>query len=182
MWNFLKGVQPPKRKQTLTDDEWKLITVTMKRNAGRETFNLNGRKIAWLRVETNKEDTEVMFCDFCIKSGIESDRNAFAKGCSNFKLEAISIMKGVTTIFMQPKCISMSKIQQKPQLQAKLSLNKAIYEKLIVMFRTAHAINIQGRPARDYLWMNELDKTKGILNVKTKYRTNFTNAMSLLQQ
>ena len=40
------------------------------------------------------------------------------------------------------------------------------------MFRTVHAINIQGRPARDYLWMNELDKTKGILNVKTKYSTN----------
>ena len=39
------------------------------------------------------------------------------------------------------------------------------------MFRTVHAINIQGRPAQDYIWMNELDETKG-LDIGDRYTTN----------
>ena len=68
MWNFLKGVQPPKRKQTLTDDERKAHNSDYEKKCRKRNFQSEWKKDQpWLGVETNKEDTEVMFCDFCIR-------------------------------------------------------------------------------------------------------------------
>ena len=53
-----------------------------------------------------------------------------------------------------------------------MSLNKAIYSKLTVLFQTVHAINVNARPARDYIWMNELGTMKGNLGQGVHYSTN----------
>ena len=60
--------------------------------------------------------------------------------------------------------------------KAKLSLNKAVYAKLSILFKTTHAHNIKGRPARDYIWMNELHKSSG-LDVGEFYSTNVNNCV-----
>ena len=43
-------------------------------------------------------------------------------------------------------------------------------DRLTILFRTVHAINLQVRPACDYHWMSELDEVKG-LDVGKVYRS-----------
>ena len=42
------------------------------------------------------------------------------------------------------------------------SLNVAIMDKLVMFFRTAHAISLAGRPFTDFLWITKLDSAKGL--------------------
>ena len=42
----------------------------------------------WLRV-VMADEVQVMFCNYCIAAGGQSDKNVFVKGCSNLKLESI---------------------------------------------------------------------------------------------
>lgn len=42
------------------------------------------------------------------------------------------------------------------------SLNKAVIDKLVILFRNAHALSLAGRPFSDYVWMASLDKMKGL--------------------
>ena len=119
-----------------------------------------------------KDDKEIMFCDFCIKADMDSDGNAFVKGCSTMKLYSIKKHEGSNNhLFAAKKHLNETNPKEAPALKAKLSLNKAIYTKLSILFKTVHAINVQGRPARDYLWLNELDESKG-LDIGKRYTTN----------
>ena len=83
----------------------------------------------WLRTERKDDGKEVMFCDYCIPASTSAchernaQKNAFICGCSNMRLETMKI--------------------HAPAYKAQLSLNKAIYAKLAIMFQTVHAINIQ---------------------------------------
>ena len=116
----------------------------------------------WLRVETTNH-TQVMFCDFCIAAGIQSDRNVFLKGCTNLKLNTIKYHKGSNSPLLSTnKYRKTQKLSEAPAYKAKLSLNKAMYAKLSILFRTTHALNVKARPANDYIWMNELHKSNGL--------------------
>ena len=57
-----------------------------------------------------------------------------------------------------------------PAWKAKLSLNKSIFPKLQHLFQSVHAINVKGRPHRDYIWLTELDAAKG-LDLGDHYRS-----------
>ena len=116
-----------------------------------------------------------MFCDFCIKTGKDSDNNGFVEGCSNLKLYSIKEHEiSSCHLYAINKHINDQKPTEAPALKAKLSLKKVIYTKLSLPFRTVHEINIYGRPAWDYIWMKELDESKG-LDIGTKYTTNINN-------
>ena len=43
-----------------------------------------------------------------------------------------------------------------------MTLKAAEQEKLGIFFKNVHAIAKQGRPIRDFVWMAELDKSKGL--------------------
>ena len=106
---------------------------------------------AWLRIETDDNDKETMFCDFCIKAKIPGDNSAFIHGCTNLKLETIKKHEGSNNHLLAANKHANEKEPTKaPAFMAKMSLNKAIYTKLSILFRNVHAINIQGRPARDF--------------------------------
>ena len=77
-------------------------------------------------------------------------------------------------VFATKKHINAQKPKAAPAHKAKLSLNKVVYSKLRILFKTTHALNIKGRPARDYLKMNELNKSNG-LDVGDCYSTNVNN-------
>ena len=64
------------------------------------------------------------------------------------------------------------KPSEAPALKAKLSLNRTLFPKLQLLFDTAHAINIKGRPHSDYTWLSELDVAKG-LDIGEHYRNHF---------
>ena len=114
-----------------------------------------------------------MFCDFCINAKIPGDKSAFIKDCGNLKLETLKKHETSSNhISAANKYANEKEPTKAPAFIAKMSLNKAVYDKLAIIFRTVHAINIQAQPARDYLWMNELDTMKGILDSGTRYTTN----------
>ena len=93
-----------------------------------------------------------MFCDFCIKAKIPGDKSAFIQGCTNLKLETIKKHEGSNNHLLAANKHANEKEPTKaPAFIAKMSLNKAIYTKLCTLFRNVHAINIQERPARDYI-------------------------------
>ena len=54
-------------------------------------------------------------------------------------------------VFAKNKHIHEVKAADAPALKAKLSLNNSLYPRLQHLFQTVHAINIKGRPLRDYL-------------------------------
>ena len=87
MWNYIKGVSAPKRKQTTEECRSRDHSYEKKR---KRTFRDDWKADRpWLRVEVNTKGEEMMFCDFCIKAGISSDKTSFVKGCTSLKLESI---------------------------------------------------------------------------------------------
>ena len=89
-----------------------------------------------------------MFCDFCIAVKVPSDKTAFINGVSNFRLETIKYHEASNShLFAVQKHAHEQNPTEAPVYRAKLSLNKAIYARLSIIFKTVHAINIQGRPA-----------------------------------
>ena len=171
MWNFVKGVKPP-QKWKQTSDERRAHEHDYDQKCHKRAFKddwKNGRP--WLRLE-KKDDTEVMFCDFCISAGVSTDKTAFISGCSNLRLETIKYHESSNThLLATNKHANVENPQDAPAYKAKLSLNKAVYAKLSIMFRNVHAINIRARPARDYIWMNQLDECKG-LDIGKTYSSN----------
>ena len=74
-----------------------------------------------------------MYCDFCINAKIPGDKSAFIKGSINH-------------CYVATKHENEKEPAKAPAFITKMSLNKAIYFKLTILFRTVHDINIQGRP------------------------------------
>ena len=185
MWNYIKGVSAPKRKQTTEERRSRDHSYEKKR---KRTFRDDWKADRpWLRVEVNTKGEEMMFCDFCIKAGISSDKTSFVKGCTSLKLESIKHHeKGNMHLFAAVKNSNEKKPDEAPAMKAKLSLNKLAMDRLTILFRTVHAINLHGRPARDYHWLSELDEVKG-LDVGKVYRSpvkchEFADAIAEVQR
>jgi hypothetical protein len=58
------------------------------------------------------------------------------------------------------------------------SLNKAVINKLTILFKSVHALCLAGRPFSDFVWMSKLDQAKGLdigqtLYMKTQLGTDF---------
>ena len=88
MYRYLQGVQPPKRKQTA--EENKAYDREYESKHYKRLFQSEWKaNRPWFRAEIKEDDKELMFCDFCVKTGKESENNAFVKGCSNLKLYSI---------------------------------------------------------------------------------------------
>ena len=123
------------------------------------------------------DEVQVMFCNYCIAASGQSDKNVFVKGCSNLKLELIKYHETSNShLFATNKYKNLQQPTEAPAYKAKLSLNKAVYAKLSILFKTTHALNIKGRTARDYIWMNELHKSSS-LDVGEHYSTNVNNCV-----
>ena len=178
LW-YITGAQhnPEKRKQNAEEKAAQSKEYENKRCKRQTQFQWSiGR--AWLRIETDDNDKETMFCDFCIKAKIPGDKSAFIHGCTNLKLETIKKHEGSNNHLLAANKHANEKEPTKaPAFMAKMSLNKATYTKLSILFRNVHTINIQGRPAQDYIWMNELDTMKGLLPPGARYSTNANNCV-----
>ncbi|VDI54723.1 Hypothetical predicted protein [Mytilus galloprovincialis] len=65
------------------------------------------------------------------------------------------------------------------------SLNKAVMDKLSLLFRNAHALSLAGRPFSDFEWMSKLDQMKGLDVGKTylnrKRAKEFTDCIAKVQ-
>ena len=96
----------------------------------------------WLRVEVNTKGDEMMFCDFCIKAGVSSDKTSFIKGCTSLRLESIKHHEtSKMHIFAAVKNVNEKKPDEAPTMKAKSSLKKLVMDRLTMLFHTVHAIN-----------------------------------------
>ena len=73
--------------------------------------------------------------------------------------------------------VNESSPKEAAAFKARLSLNKEIYAKLTTIVRTVHAISIQERQARGYLWMDECDTTMGILESVTRVQSQCSHVL-----
>ena len=94
MWQYLPGITPPKHKLT-TEERGGEINLMRRHTTGFLSSWKSGRP--WLRVETNTSDEEIMFCDFCIKADISSDKTSFINGCKSLNLGIFKKPLGQTT-------------------------------------------------------------------------------------
>ena len=169
MWRYLDGVTPPKRKQST--EERKERDQSYEKHRKRVFVNSWKKDRSWLRVKTKADGEEVMFCDFCIKAEISADKTNFINGCKSLKLESIKHHETSNMhLFAANKHFNEENPSEAPALKAQLSLNKLAMDRLSLLFRNVYAINLQGRPAGDYTWLNDLDVVKG-LNIGKVYRT-----------
>ena len=131
MWKYLKNVQPPKRKQT--SKEQKAHDKEYESKHHKRLFQAEWKNNRpWHRVERNNDDVELVFCDFCIKAGIQSDRNVFLKGSSNLKLYSINQHETSNIhLYAVNKYVNEKKPTYAPAFKAKLSLDKAVYKKTV---------------------------------------------------
>ena len=112
-----------------------------------------------------------MFCDFCLKAGVSSDKS-FIKGCTSLKLESIKHHEASNMHLLSAnKHVNEEKPEEAPALKAKLILIKLAMDRLTILFCTVHAINLQGQPVSDYCWMSEVGEVKG-LNIGKVYRSS----------
>ena len=88
-------------------------------------------------------------------------------------MESVSSHEASTVhVLAASKHVNQQKPSEVPALNAKLNLNRALFPKLQLLFHTAHAINIKGRPDSAYTLLSELDEAKG-LDIGECYRNHF---------
>ena len=125
-----------------------------------------------------------MFCDYCIKAGVEPEKSSFVKGCTNIKFETIRIHQTSNFhLYATRKHSNDQSPSNAPAVQAHLSLNKTVSEKLKILFRTTHALNIKAHPMTDYTYITEMDIKKGLDIPGDRYKTRhacteFTQAIA----
>ena len=154
MLRFLTGSKAPQEKVKQSEKEHKDYLSSYESIKRKRCVLPHWRKDRpWLRVETNSEE-DTMFCDYCIKAGVSSDKSAFVKGCSSIRLESIKYHEGSNQhLLAAKKHINEMKPSEAPAMIAHQSLNRALFPKLQFLFRNVHALNIKARPYTDYIWM-----------------------------
>ena len=179
--NNLQDESEKAKRQKLSQEEVKKRNQEYEQTKRKRLFkDVWKQNRPWLRIE-KKDGKEVMFCDYCIpiSSSAHHERNvqknAFIYGCSNIRLEIIKIHESTNThLYAVNRKKNQCDPKNAPAHRAQQSLNKAIYAKLSIMFRTVHAINIHARSSTDFIWMNKLDAKKG-LEIGEKYSGNPKN-------
>ncbi|XP_069105153.1 zinc finger protein 862-like [Argopecten irradians] len=136
--------------------------------------------------ESNKQKSYSLECKWCIE--IHPDQAASFKWATG-KLETIkhhekskAHIKSVEIVAGKKKAAAGEETLATKSLQ---SLNKAVIDKLIILFRNAHALCLSGRPFTDFVWLTKLDKAKG-LDIGNTYLNNkrakeFTDYIAQIQ-
>ncbi|KAG1649403.1 Zinc finger protein 862 [Nymphon striatum] len=115
-----------------------------------------------------------MVCKLCTdnkdalsRQGLLKSRT-FISGCVSYKAESISLHEKSSAHVQATKIIKRKEHPETaPAKIAQLQLHKANSEKLTLLFRNTHALAKHRKSFRDYLWLCELDKVKGLTLGKT---------------
>ena len=158
---FFGGKQPPDKKSRVSEED-------KKQNAKDYEINQRCRKFLeswksgrpWLQFDT---ENGTLKCDICVKHCPTRDNN-FVIGCKDLKLDVIKRHEG--TIDHRKSAEKHSAITCKPgESQAEKAINsltKAQNDRLSHLFRNAHALAKKARPYTEYVYLNQLDKAKGL--------------------
>ena len=167
MWRYIKDVENPKRKQSpeerkLKDQEYEKKKKHLFLDEWKE-----GRP--WLQFDS---ESQAMFCDYCMNAGVDPEKSSIVKACTNFKKDAIkSHQYGNSYLYSTNKFLHEQNPKDAPAERAKLSLNKSVSEKLMILFCTVHAVTTEARPLTDYKFITEMDALKGVELPGDRYKT-----------
>lgn len=103
--------------------------------------------------------SDVMFCEWCKKEAVQS---SFTTGSNHFRLDAVKDHE--SSKWHKHFAIKYSVKHPDDSLASKslLMLKQAEYDKLVIKFRTAHAIAKHNKSFKDYNFICMLDKIKGV--------------------
>ncbi|KAK3103649.1 hypothetical protein FSP39_020745 [Pinctada imbricata] len=98
-----------------------------------------------------------------------SENNSFVKGCNSYKAD--SIVKHESSKQHQQAASIVNGRTEKVSKASKIimSMNKDKVDRLTTLFRTCHALVMNNRPLRDYIWLCNLDEING-LDLGVTYR------------
>ncbi len=140
MWRYIAGVKRSAEKTSQEEPVDKEAKVKKRFFKERWRKADNGESRDWLVYE---ETSLTMFCSVCRQHASEDAKtNSFIVGTKNLKLEAIKDHES-------SKChIQVKKTAQgnTAAMKALTSLKTAQLDKMIILFRNAHAIAKKGRP------------------------------------
>ena len=112
------------------------------------------------------EEKSVMFCEMCRtnKYGHADPRGLFVKGSTSFQYTSV---KGHATSTKHEREESAHNAAQTPaterpadQMLARMS--SARLDRMTIKFRNVHALSKHMRPYSDFVWLNHLDRIKGL--------------------
>ena len=85
-------------------------------------------------------ESQGMFCDYCTNAGVDPEKSSFVKGCTDFKKNAIkSHQHDNSHLYSTNKFLHEQNPNDASAEGAKLSLNRSVSEKLMILFHTVHA-------------------------------------------
>jgi hypothetical protein len=197
MWRFLNTAPPAKKAKTSEEKILTLREYEKKRKPRSFQPKWQQEFKDWLLYNGTK-----MFCKLCRssygqlavkrladKGGFKNySKGPFVVGCDNYKHSTlIAHEKSEGHILAVQHSESMKAPSGTTPAEKSLQqLNSAVFKKLNILFRNAHAIAKNSRPLRDFNWMATLDEKKGI-QVGETYRNDkscksFITAISSIEQ
>ncbi|KAK3090549.1 hypothetical protein FSP39_012619 [Pinctada imbricata] len=145
MWKYIQGVEPPKKKIKRDCESHR------KPRSLKESWKTNR---PWLEFRDDEGDapSPSMICKVCTESG---KINEFVKGCKSLRLESVKIHESSEAHKHACEIVSNreKKVGERPAEKAIQQMNSDIFEKLLILFRNAHAIAKKSRPFSDYQWL-----------------------------
>ncbi|XP_063448448.1 zinc finger protein 862-like [Mytilus trossulus] len=165
-WSFLKRSGGEEKKPSKY--------AKYEQNRGKRRFQESwktGRP--WLKVSA-----ESMSCTWC--TDVHEAPNEFcwttakvetlkSHESSKAHIKSVGVIKGRTLVAKGETTEAQKSIE---------SLNKAVINKLSILFKTVHALCLAGRPFSDYVWMSKLDKAKGLDIGQTYLNSNSAKEFS----
>ena len=122
MWRYYKSVDNPKTKQTPEDKKQKDKQYEAKRRK-RSFLDEWKQDRPWLRFDS---DSQAMFCEYCINTGVEPEKSNFVKGCTNIRFETIRHQLSQFHLTSTNKFFHDQNPKDAPAVRAHLSLNKNV--------------------------------------------------------
>ena len=120
-----------------------------------------------------------MFCEICKanKYGYADVAGSFRVGCKTFQVRSVNIHASSRRHKREEAAhdAANTPAEQRPADQMLMRMNGQQLDRMTIKCRTIHAMIKHMRPYQDFVWLNRLDRLKGI-DVGTEYATDKTAA------
>ena len=155
-----------KRRQMMDSHSLSLLKVVILKFTSKRSFKehwLVGR--SWLSYDKEKV---IMKCTACAShykdlASLNPQAQVWVTGTVNFKIDTIKSLESSKMHEDSIKAVANKLAVDKSEAAAAIKqLNAANYTKMSYMFRNAHAIAKHHKSFKDYVWMCDLDKAKGL--------------------
>lgn len=164
--NYTGKSKPPPKKKKKSDEEREMARRKYEETDRKREFQHRWLELYdWLMYE-KVNGTYKMFCKFCKNT---YGAGVFCTGARNFKVDSI---KSHDDSVAHKDAVAKVTAEKKGGSADKFILDGSLSsESLKVLFRTAHAIALNGRPFLDFSWLIDLQVANGV-NIANMYKND----------